>query len=103
MRIKRSKMNAIILDDVMTGKMPAYESHFNGQFVWRFESEGMYGKNALHIVTDYGTVITTVTEENFENSLKRIDDAYADLYKILESKRKLDDYCSNNAWTRSGT
>ena len=103
MRIKRNKMNAIILDDVMTGKMPAYESHFNEQFVWRFESDGMYGKNALHIVTDYGSVITTVTESNFEESLQKIDDAYADLYKILESKKKLNEYCSNNPWTYAGT
>ena len=96
-------MNEIILNDVMTGKMPAYESHFNGQFVWRFESDGMYGKNALHIVTDYGSVITTVTESNFDESLKKIDDAYADLFRIIESKKKLDEYCSKNPWTYAGT
>ncbi len=50
-----------------------------------------------------GYTIIRLDENNVEESANKIQDTLVNLSDIILQEKSIDEYCSNNSWTYSGT
>ena len=102
MIIKRNKMNEYLIKQFLNDELPGYSAEFNGE--WYFSLDNYYDSKVALVKTDMGQeVIHLRDEDDITYACERIQETLIDLPNILKREKDIDEYCSNNPWTYSGT
>tara|TARA_B100000212_G_scaffold94701_1_gene69659 strand:- start:1398 stop:1706 length:309 start_codon:yes stop_codon:yes gene_type:complete len=102
MIVKRNLMNEYIIRDFLNGNITGYSAEHNGE--WYFSLDNYYNSKVALVKTDMGQeVIHLRDEDDITYAANRIQETLIDLPNILEREKSIDEYCSNNPWTYSGT
>ena len=104
MIVKRNDFSRLVINDFMSGYFPnGYEKHLNGKFVWELENE-FDGTKVCYIKTSMGEEkIYLQDKDDVDYSVERINETIENLDEIYKEEKEIDEYCSNNPWTYSGT
>ena len=103
MRIKRNKMNEIIIRDFLNDKITGYSAEHNGEWYFSLENNAMFGGKILRYRNNMGDTIVHLDENNVTECANTIQETLVNLPDILQQEKDIDEYCSNNPWTYSGT
>jgi len=103
MRIKRNIMNEIIIKDFLNDKITGYSAEHNGEWYFSLENSDFYGGKILRYKNNMGDTIVHLDEDNVTECANAIQETLINLPKILQQEKDIDEYCSNNPWTYSGT
>ena len=103
MRIKRNKMNEIIIKDFLNDKITGYSAEHNGEWYFSLENNDFYGGKILRYRNNMGDTIVHLDEDNVTECANAIQETLINLPDILQQEKDIDEYCSNNPWTYSGT
>jgi len=104
MIVKRNDFNKHLIHEFMNDKLSGYSSEFNGKWVFSLELLYENGPKIAYIKTDMGhETIFLRDEEDVDYTCQRIQETLSNLDEIYESQKRIDEYCSNNPWTYSGT
>ena len=103
MRIKRNKMNEIIIRDFLNNKIAGYSAEHNGEWYFSLENNAMFGGKILRYRNNMGDTIVHLDEDNVIECANTIQETLVNLPDILQQEKDINEYCSNNPWTYSGT
>lgn len=103
MKIKRTTMNEYIIKQFLNDEFPGYSSSHNGEKYFKLENSALYGGKVLHLRNDMGWTIKKVTHDNVTECAELIQQTLLDLPQIVNRANQINEYCSNNPWTYSGT
>ena len=103
MIVKRNKMNENIIKEFLNNKIPAYSAQHNGEWYFSLENNEFYGGKILKFRNNMGYTIIHLDESNVEECANKIQDTLVNLSDIILQEKSIDEYCSNNPWTYSGT
>tara|TARA_B000000532_G_scaffold242412_1_gene236375 strand:- start:282 stop:590 length:309 start_codon:yes stop_codon:yes gene_type:complete len=102
MIVKRNLMNEYIIRDFLNNNITGYSAEHNGE--WYFSLDNYYDSKVALVKTSMGQeVIHLRDEDDIIYAANRIQETLIDLPHILEQEKSIDEYCSNNPWTYSGT
>ena len=104
MIVKRNDFSRLVINDFMSGYFPnGYKKYLNGKFVWELENE-FDGTKVCYIKTSMGVEkIYLQDKDDVDYSVERINETIENLDEIYKEEKEIDEYCSNNPWTYSGT
>jgi len=103
MIVKRNKMNEYIIKQFLNDEFPEYNASHNGEWYFSLENDEFYGGKILKYRNNMGHTIIHLDESNVEECANIIQDTLINLDSILQQEKSIDEYCSNNSWTYSGT
>ena len=103
MRIKRNIMNEIIIKDFLNDEFPGYNASHNGEWYFSLENSDFYGGKILRYRNNMGDTIVHLDKDNVTECANAIQETLINLPDILQQEKDIDEYCSNNPWTYSGT
>ena len=103
MRIKRNIMNEIIIKDFLNDKITGYSAEHNGEWYFSLENNEFFGGKILRYRNNMGDTIVHLDKDNVTECANTIQETLIKLPKILQQEKDIDEYCSNNPWTYSGT
>lgn len=103
MRIKRNIMNEIIIKDFLNDKITGYSAEHNGEWYFSLENNEFFGGKILRYRNNMGDTIVHLDKDNVTECANTIQETLINLPKILQQEKDIDEYCSNNPWTYSGT
>ena len=102
MIVKRNLMNEYIIRDFLNDNITGYSAEHNGE--WYFSLDNYYDSKVALVKTSMGQeVIHLRDEDDIIYAANRIQETLIDLPNILKREKSIDEYCSNNPWTYSGT
>ena len=102
MIVKRNKMNEYLIKQFLNNELTGYSAQYNGE--WYFSLDNYYDSKVALVKTDMGQeVIHLRDEDDITYACERIQETLIDLPNILKREKDIDEYCSNNPWTYSGT
>ena len=102
MIVKRNLMNRYLIKQFLNDELPGYSAEFNGE--WYFSLDNYYDSKVALVKTNMGQeVIHLRDEDDITYACERIQETLIDLPNILKREKDIDEYCSNNPWTYSGT
>ena len=102
MIVKRNLMNEYIIRDFLNDNITGYSAEHNGE--WYFSLDNYYDSKVALVKTSMGQeVIHLHDEDDITYAANRIQETLINLPHILEQEKSIDEYCSNNPWTYSGT
>jgi len=103
MMIRRTTMNEYLISEFLKGNLRDYEASHNGNWYFSLENNSLYGGKILKLRNDMGFTAVRLTENNIEECAELIQQTLKNLNNIIEQEKSINEYCSNNAWTYSGT
>ena len=103
MRIKRNIMIEIIIKDFLNDKITGYSAEHNGEWYFSLENNEFFGGKILRYRNNMGDTIVHLDKDNVTECANTIQETLINLPKILQQEKDIDEYCSNNPWTYSGT
>lgn len=102
MIVKRNKMNEYLIKQFLNDELAGYNAEHNGEWYFSLKNDEFYGK-ILKYRNNMGHTIIHLDESNVEECANIIQDTLINLDSILQQEKSIDEYCSNNSWTYSGT
>ena len=103
MIVKRNNFSRLVINDFMSGYFPnGYKKYLNDKFVWELEKE-FDGTKVCYIKTSMGVEKIYLDKDNIDYTVERINETIENLDEIYQEEKEIDEYCSNNPWTYSGT
>ena len=103
MIVERNKMNEYIIKEFLNDKIPGYSAEHNGEWYFSLENDEFYGGKILKLKNNMGHTIIHLDNDNVTECANAIQDTLINLESILEQEKSINEYCSNNPWTYSGT
>tara|TARA_Y100000748_G_scaffold283905_1_gene265290 strand:+ start:409 stop:720 length:312 start_codon:yes stop_codon:yes gene_type:complete len=103
MIVERNKMNEYIIKEFLNDKIPGYSAYHNGEWYFSLENDEFYGGKILKFRNNMGYTIIRLDESNVEECANKIQDTLVNSYDIILHEKSINEYCSNNSWTYSGT
>ena len=103
MIVKRNKMNEKIIRDFLNNKITGYSAEHNGEWYFSLENNEFFGGKILRYRNNMGDTIVHLDKDNVTECANTIQETLINLPKILQQEKDIDEYCSNNPWTYSGT
>tara|TARA_B100001057_G_scaffold462865_1_gene516253 strand:- start:312 stop:623 length:312 start_codon:yes stop_codon:yes gene_type:complete len=103
MIVKRNKMNEYLIKQFLNDKFPGYSAEHNGEWYFSLENDEFYGGKILKLKNNMGHTIIHLDNDNVTECANAIQDTLINLESILEQEKSINEYCSNNPWTYSGT
>ena len=102
MIVKRNLMNRYLIKQFLNDELPGYSAEFNGE--WYFSLDNYYDSKVVLVKTSMGQeVIHLRDKDDITYACERIQETLIDLPNILQQEKEIDEYCSKNPWTYSGT
>ena len=112
MQIKRNTFNEIIVKDVQNDKYPSYTNKKNGYDCWTLYKG--YHNSISNNANEPGVTMRlyTLNKSTFvyfdpwvdaSEIAEYITNHEMNFFKQILNDKQVDKYCSENAWTRSGT
>ena len=96
-------MNEIIIRDFLNNKITGYSAEHNGEWYFSLENNEFFGGKILRYRNNMGDTIVHLDKDNVTECANTIQETLINLPKILQQEKDIDEYCSNNPWTYSGT
>ena len=103
MIIRRTTMNEYLIQEFLKDNLKGYEASHNGHWYFSLENSILYGGKILKLRTNMGHKIIRITKDSIHDCAERIQETLRNLNNIIEQEKSINEYCSNNAWTYSGT
>ena len=103
MRTRRTTLNEYIIKQFLSDDITGYNAKFNGEWYFPLKNIPLYGGKVLKLRSSMGTRIIKLTDDNVTDAAFEIQQTLLNLDKIIEQGKAIDEYCSNNPWTYSGT
>ena len=103
MIVKRNKMNEYLIKQFLNDEFPGYNASHNGEWDFSLENNELYGGKILKYRNNMGHTIVHLDESNIVECANAIQETLINLPHILQQEKDIDEYCSNNPWTYSGT
>ena len=102
MIVKRNKMNEYLIKQFLNNELTGYSAQHNGE--WYFSLDNYYDSKVVLVKTSMGQeVIHLRDKDDITYACERIQETLIDLPNILQQEKEIDEYCSKNPWTYSGT
>ena len=102
MIVKRNLMNRYLIKQFLNDELPGYSAEFNGE--WYFSLDNYYDSKVVLVKTSMGQeVIHLRDKDDITYACERIQETLINLPNILQQEKEIDEYCSKNPWTYSGT
>ena len=96
-------MNEIIIRDFLNNKITGYSAEHNGEWYFSLENNEFFGGKILRYRNNMGDTIVHLDKDNVTECANTIQETLINLPDILQQEKDIDEYCSNNPWTYSGT
>ena len=96
-------MNEKIIRDFLNDKITGYSAEHNGEWYFSLENNEFFGGKILRYRNNMGDTIVHLDKDNVTECANTIQETLINLPKILQQEKDIDEYCSNNTWTYSGT
>ena len=96
-------MNEKIIRDFLNNEITGYNASHNGEWYFSLKNDEFYGGKILKYRNNMGHTIVHLDESNIVECANIIQETLINLPHILQQEKDIDEYCSNNPWTYSGT
>lgn len=96
-------MNEYLIQEFLKDNLEGYKASHNGHWYFSLENSILYGGKILKLRTNMGHTIIRINKNNVHDCAERIQETLRNLNNIIEQEQTINEYCSNNAWTYSGT
>ena len=103
MIVKRNKMNEYLIKQFLNDELVGYNASHNGEWYFSLKNDEFYGGKILKYRNNMGHTIVHLDESNIVECANIIQETLINLPHILQQEKSIDEYCSNNPWTYSGT
>ena len=103
MIVKRNKMNEYLIKQFLNDEFPGYNASHNGEWYFSLENNELYGGKILRYRNNMGHTIVHLDKDNVTECANAIQETLINLPDILQQEKDINEYCSNNPWTYSGT
>jgi len=102
MIVKRNLMNKYLIKQFLNDELPGYSAEHNGE--WYFSLDNYYDSKVALVKTNMGQEVIHLSDEaSITYACERIQETLINLPNILQQEKEIDEYCSKNPWTYSGT
>ena len=96
-------MNEKIIRDFLNNEITGYNASHNGEWYFSLKNDEFYGGKILKYRNNMDHTIVHLDESNIVECANIIQETLINLPHILQQEKDIDEYCSNNPWTYSGT
>ena len=96
-------MNEYLIKQFLNDEFPGYNASHNGEWYFSLENNELYGGKVLRYRNNMGHTIVHLDKDNVTECANVIQETLINLPDILQQEKDIDEYCSNNPWTYSGT
>jgi hypothetical protein len=103
MIVKRNKMNEYLIKQFLNDELTGYSAEHNGEWYFSLENNEFYGGKILRYKNNMGDTIVHLDKNNIIECANKIQETLINLPNILQQEKDINEYCSNNPWTYSGT